>query len=178
MRTPLSLALLLALVLVVTACAGDDLGDDDVIVDAAPTALEPAETEDGTDARNLGDEPDPSGTNATYEVDVTGAAEVPGPGSEGTGTVVLQLLGEEVCTSGDVDGVETITAGHIHSGTADEAGPVVVDLMVTTDEEGTIDVCAPLDPAQATEIVADPGAFYVNLHNEPFPDGAVRGQLG
>ncbi|CAN5432068.1 hypothetical protein BH18ACT1_BH18ACT1_00650 [soil metagenome] len=24
----------------------------------------------------------------------------------------------------------------------------------------------------------DPGAFYLNLHNEDHPDGALRGQLG
>jgi hypothetical protein len=34
-----------------------------------------------------------------------------------------------------------------------------------------------VDPALLDEIAADPGAFYLNLHNADFPQGAVRGQL-
>jgi len=32
--------------------------------------------------------------------------------------------------------------------------------------------------ALAQEIIRNPAAFYVNVHNTPFPGGAVRGQLG
>jgi hypothetical protein len=37
--------------------------------------------------------------------------------------------------------------------------------------------CTALDPAKATALVAKPQDFYVNVHNAPFPGGALRGQL-
>ena len=33
------------------------------------------------------------------------------------------------------------------------------------------------DPALLAQIVANPAAYYVNLHNTRFPGGAVRCQL-
>ena len=34
-----------------------------------------------------------------------------------------------------------------------------------------------MTPAELAAIVADPGAFYVNVHTPLFPGGEVRGQL-
>jgi len=32
--------------------------------------------------------------------------------------------------------------------------------------------------ALAQDLIQNPSAYYVNVHNGPFPKGAVRGQLG
>jgi hypothetical protein len=34
-----------------------------------------------------------------------------------------------------------------------------------------------VDSALARRIANNPQRFYVNIHNEKFPDGAIRGQL-
>ena len=65
---------------------------------------------------------------------------------------------------------------HIHRGAAGVAnGPIVVDFGSpgATSHTG----CQAILPALATEIMATPANFYVNVHNGTFPNGAMRGQL-
>jgi CHRD domain len=118
-----------------------------------------------------------------FTTTLTGAAEVPGPGDpNATGTSSLRLNpGQgEVCheTSwADVDG--TVFAGHIHVGTANEAGPVVVTLF-TGSFAGTdgASACLQADRELIKAIIQKPENYYVNVHSTVFPAGAVRGQLG
>jgi hypothetical protein len=65
-----------------------------------------------------------------------------------------------------------VTLAHIHSGPAGQNGPVVVDFNAMLSGADLL-----VDAALAAEILGDPGGFYVNIHNAPFPGGAVRGQL-
>jgi len=81
-----------------------------------------------------------------------------------------------ICYKLNVRRIEPATAAHIHVGAADTAGPVVVGLEPPTD--GSTKSCTTADPALIRAILNDPGAYYVNVHNVPFPAGAVRGQLG
>lgn len=110
-----------------------------------------------------------------FTTDLTGAAEVPGPGDpDGSGTAMLTINpGQgEVCWTIDVEGVDPIIAAHIHVGDADEAGPPVVPLMPYTGG------CTDVDRDLARAILQDPDAYYVNVHNAMYPAGALRGQLG
>lgn len=112
-------------------------------------------------------------------VALTGAAEVPGPGdTDGRGTAELRVNpGQtEVCYTLRVSGIETSNAAHIHRGAADVAGPVVVGLQAPA--AGSSEGCATVSRELAMELIQSPAAFYVNVHNAPFPQGAVRGQLG
>ena len=109
-----------------------------------------------------------------FTTTLTGAAEVPGPGDpdgSGTATVSLNHGQGEVCWDITVSGVDTITAAHIHVGEAGVAGGVVVPLSPTSG-------CISADRDLIKAIIQNPEGYYVNVHNAPFPAGALRGQLG
>ncbi|MDT0166613.1 CHRD domain-containing protein [Actinotalea sp. AC32] len=109
-----------------------------------------------------------------FTVELTGAAEVPGPGDpdgSGTATLTVNPGRGEVCWSIDVSDIADPLAAHIHVGAVDVAGPVVVPL------DPNAPGCATVDRELAREIVRDPSAYYVNVHNAEYPAGAVRGQL-
>ena len=109
---------------------------------------------------------------------LTGAQEVPGPGDpDGSGTAEVTVVNAtaNVCYDLNVRNIAPATAAHIHRGGPTVAGPPVVTLEAPTDggSEGCITVPATL----ADEIGANPAAFYVNVHNDEYPNGAIRGQL-
>ncbi|MGP4021450.1 CHRD domain-containing protein [Saccharopolyspora sp. 5N708] len=106
-----------------------------------------------------------------------GAQEVPGPGDpDGSGLARLTVFPNQVCVHLKVSRIALpTTAAHIHRGARGIAGPVVVTLP--NPATGESDGCVPIDRALARELVDMPAAFYVNVHNDEFPDGAIRGQL-
>jgi hypothetical protein len=67
---------------------------------------------------------------------------------------------------------------HIHDGDAGVNGPIVIPFFQNP-PSGVVPPsgCVAVDRDLATEILANPEGFYFNLHNAPFPGGAVRGQL-
>lgn len=112
-----------------------------------------------------------------YVVNLTGAAEVPGPGdADGSGRAVITVnRGQKrVCWDITVSGVDTITAAHIHIGFSGQAfaGNIIVHLDPDTGCTTT-----PVSVAVLDALIQAPQAFYVNVHNAPFPAGALRGQL-
>ena len=115
----------------------------------------------------------------TYGASLTGAQEIPGPGDpdgSGNGEVSIVDATDNVCYEiNDVRGIDPATAAHIHRGATGVAGPVVVTLRPPTDGESQGCVRAP--SAVADEIKRNPSNFYINVHNAPFPEGAIRGQL-
>jgi hypothetical protein len=66
-----------------------------------------------------------------------------------------------------------VVADHIHPGVAGVNGSPVVDFG------GSLSGCVSgVDPALIGDIIANPSAYYFNVHTAEFPGGAVRGQLG
>lgn len=116
-----------------------------------------------------------------FVVNLTGAAEVPGPGDpDGSGTAVLRLNpGQgEVCWEITVSDITLPTTGaHIHVGTATQFGPVVVALSAPG-ADGTSSGCTAASRELIMAIIHNPENYYVNVHTLPlYGAGAVRGQL-
>jgi glucose/arabinose dehydrogenase len=118
---------------------------------------------------------------AVFETMLTGAAEVPGPGDEdghGMAWITVDESAGEVCFAITVSGITLpATGAHIHVGTSDVAGDVVVPLE-PPGENGASSGCVTVEDADLlADIVANPSGYYVNVHTEDFPAGALRGQL-
>lgn len=120
------------------------------------------------------------GGSRTFTTTLAGAAEVPGPGdADGTGTaeVTVDVPNKKVCYELTVSGIEPATMAHIHLGAAGVAGGIVVTLDAPAD--GSSEGCVEnVDANLVARIMARPSQYYVNVHNGPFPSGALRGQLG
>ena len=112
------------------------------------------------------------------QADMIGAQEVPGPGDpDGSGRAEITTVDrtDNLCYTVTVTGIEPATAAHIHRGRRGVAGPPVVTLDAPADGESR--GCLSVPSALVDEMERAPGAFYVNVHNARYPNGAVRGQL-
>jgi hypothetical protein len=116
---------------------------------------------------------------ATLRAELTGEEEVPGPGDlDATGSAVIKVFKAQVFFKLTVDeNIDTPTAAHIHLGLRGEAGPVVAPLDPPPPTGGSSSACVNIPRALSLELVEHPGRYYVNVHNDEFPDGAIRGQL-
>lgn len=114
------------------------------------------------------------GTSNRIAGDPNGRGEAYVFGVDGDPTTLCYVL--------TVDKIGMAVAAHIHEGAAGTNGPVVVNLAAPADgnaadcltegEAGTF-----VGDQTVAEILANPGNYYVNVHNAEYPGGAVRGQL-
>lgn len=111
---------------------------------------------------------------------LNGSEEVPGPGDEdGDGFAALSLWPgfNKICFLLHVDDIGAATMAHIHKGAEGETGPIAVNLLPP--EDGTSHGCVrEIENDLIEDIINNPSDYYVNVHNEEFPAGALRGQLG
>lgn len=163
---PLTVLLLsLGLAAGLPACGDGDQGDEDTKVTT--------ETTTGGERTE--------GTAVTLKAALSGTEEVPGPGaSPGVGAARVEVSGTKVCPDLNVTTGEKPTVAHIHSGAKGASGPVVVDLKpeFAPGESGfTSKKCVDVPAETTAAIIANPSAYYLNVHSAAFPNGAVRGQL-
>jgi hypothetical protein len=114
------------------------------------------------------------------EATMTGANEFPGPGDEnGSGFAEFRINQGKGTLKFEIE-VDNITlpatAAHIHPGQPGEANPPVITLT-PPDASGRSEGVVRASKALLKKLRKNPGAFYVNVHNADFPDGAIRGQL-
>jgi hypothetical protein len=112
----------------------------------------------------------------TLEASLTGEKEVPGPGDRnGTGDAKLIVTRTKVCYVLRADDIRRPVAAHIHRGGPNVAGPIVEELRPP--RNGFSSACSRISPELSRQLRNNPARYYVNVHNVPFPDGAIRGQL-
>ena len=109
-----------------------------------------------------------------------GGCGVGDPDGSGTGSITVNVGQDRVCWEFTVANVAPVNRGHIHKAPAGSNGPIVVDFFnVAAGTQGPLTGCttAQLGKALLTDIIQNPSAYYLNLHNPDFPAGAIRGQL-
>ena len=115
---------------------------------------------------------------ATLRANLT--TEVPGPGDpNGHGHAVLKVYKARVCYTLSARGIKPAMAAHIHQGAKGQTGPIVVPTDQTSFNlpRPTSSGCEPITSALSMKLRQNPSNYYVNVHNKPYPDGAIRGQL-
>lgn len=114
-----------------------------------------------------------------FDVGLTGDQEVNGSGDfnqgDEDGFGVAKLVIDTVANTIDweilVAGIAMpLTGAHIHNAAAGANGPIVVNFNAQLSGTG-------LSDSDLAAVIANPSDFYVNLHNEMFPNGAIRGQF-
>jgi CHRD domain len=122
----------------------------------------------------------PTAGGQALTTNLSGAAEVPGPGDpDGAGTATIRLrLGEgRLCFQLSASNITLpAAAAHIHQGAAGVAGSIVVTLKPPA-ANGTSSGCVVVPRMLVAQILAGSSGYYVNVHTSDYPNGAIRGQL-
>lgn len=130
----------------------------------------------------------------TFSANLSGKDEVPPTESTATGSAKFQTdeNGTQVSYWVNMTGLNEITGAHIHNGSADQNGDVVVTLSkeksaedggnATVSLKGNItkdDLQGPLEGKEVSELVSlmSDGNAYVNVPTVEFQNGAIRGQI-
>jgi CHRD domain len=97
------------------------------------------------------------------------------PDGTGTATILLDTKDGVACFDVHTANVDTPIDGRIQSGSAGAIGPPVVFLF--ENQDASVNGCVLADRKTLREIGRNPERYYLNVVNEPFPIGAIRGQL-
>jgi CHRD domain len=117
----------------------------------------------------------------TLTATLAGVLEGDSPGDEdgsGSASIVIDPAAGTACWTLSAESIMPVLQSHIHIGAEGESGDIVVPLDVDGFEGSSEGCIEPMeDAAVLQEIVDNPAGYYVNLHTEDFPAGAIRGQL-
>ncbi|MBN1238257.1 MAG: CHRD domain-containing protein [Gammaproteobacteria bacterium] len=113
----------------------------------------------------------------SFDVSLSGGSGSGDSDGEGEGTVTVDSETHQISWELSHANIGEPTAMHIHQGAEGESGGVVVPMTVGTDPEGTLVGLTSAPPDVVEAILASPADYYVNIHNDEYPGGAIRGQL-
>jgi hypothetical protein len=121
--------------------------------------------------------PTPGG--AIFLVTAMNGTNAPAADPDGSGRVVIRIQGTQVCYLMQWNNILAPFAAHIHLAPVGSNGPVVVGLFAgqLPDSIRGVTGCVTADAAVVAAILANPAAYYANLHDANFPGGTIKGQL-
>jgi hypothetical protein len=103
---------------------------------------------------------------------LTGLPDGGDPDGTGAATLMIDNIANSISWEITVANILVPPFGaHIHQQVAGMNGGVVVDFSAQLSGANLVD-------PDLANLLANPTGFYVNIHNEAFPGGAIRGQLG
>lgn len=166
---PLMTALITCSVLLFTGCDNDTDDFQDSVGESMDDVEESVdETFSDMDMSGNDDE------EVVLTAELSGTPNTNNDGS-GTSTVTVNRENGEVCYEIETENIEEPTMAHIHSGAEGESGGIVVDF--NTPDNGMEGCVSDADSSVLDVILETPENYYVNVHNEQFPAGVIRGQL-
>jgi hypothetical protein len=112
----------------------------------------------------------------TFTVSMSGKAETPKGDPDGTGTakITLNTSTGKVCFNLTWHKIGNPIAAHIHKGKKGVAGNVVIPFFGGAAKHTG---CVKASKKLVGQIVKSPASYYVNVHTQAFPAGALRAQL-
>jgi hypothetical protein len=112
-----------------------------------------------------------------FTVHLSGDQEVPPGSGDPDGSGIAHLAIDDSTDPPTIDwfievsGIsESITGDHIHQAPQGVNGSVVVNFGGQLSGSG-------LQDSDLTGVLSDPTGYYVNVHTDEFPAGAIRGQI-
>jgi len=141
-----------------------------VLVAASAASAEPVVTD-------TGGPPTPGG--AVFLATDMNGINAPAADPDGTGRVVVRIQGTQLCYLIQWKNILAPFVGHIHKAPVGSNGPVAVGFWngQLPDSVRGVTGCVTANPDTLAAIVADPAAYYANVHDAAFPGGAIKGQL-
>jgi len=126
--------------------------------------------------------------NNKFMANLTGKEEVPPTNSSATGTVELNLKGNDaVDYIVNVTNIRGVTDGHLHMGQKGENGLIVftlfrpdapVDQVSENETISADEFVGPLKGKSISDLTTSMGngSIYANIHTQENPNGEIRGQ--
>ncbi|MEL6443889.1 MAG: CHRD domain-containing protein [Bacteroidota bacterium] len=185
----LSLRLLVFLLAVgLAACDsyGDDYNDDDASGNASQTGSQFGDpSASGTTLASVSGEVNFAPLQDQFlTAALTGEAEVGEGDPDGSGKARVLFFPNRnlACFQLNLTKVGEPTRVHIHQGAAGVNGPIAISFFDTVVENPVpappnLIGCVTAERDVIERILANPANYYVNVHTEAYPAGAVRGQL-
>ncbi len=134
-----------------------------------------------------------AGSHHVYKAVLSGGAVVPrvATTAKGAATFEAAMDGKELTYKLTVEGIENVTAAHIHIGKKGKSGPPVAGLFAGPKKEGEFsgtlgegtitdaDLVGPMGGKTIKDLIKAlrAGELYVNVHTDKYPDGELRGQI-